>query len=86
VLLAANTSLDTSAETRDQTRACDAGIGVAFRTLTCRFESRVGKQSARKLVKLWAEKEMANLTPVTHIFFVHVELVSAQYVCHTLLI
>jgi len=26
-----------------------------------RFEARVGRQSARKLVKLWAEKEMANL-------------------------
>jgi serine/threonine-protein kinase RIO1 len=26
-----------------------------------RFESRVGRQSARKLVKLWAEKESANL-------------------------
>merc|ERR1711916_278872 len=26
-----------------------------------RFESRVGKQPARKLVKVWAEKEMANL-------------------------
>lgn len=27
-----------------------------------RFEARVGRQSARKLVKLWAEKEYANLT------------------------
>ena len=27
-----------------------------------RFEDRVGRQSARKLVKLWAEKEMSNLT------------------------
>jgi RIO kinase 3 len=27
-----------------------------------RFEDRVGRQHARKLVKLWAEKEMANLT------------------------
>jgi RIO kinase 3 len=26
-----------------------------------RFEDRVGKQGARKLVKLWAEKEMSNL-------------------------
>eukprot|EP00055_Hartaetosiga_balthica_P005454 m.16032 g.16032 ORF g.16032 m.16032 type:complete len:647 (-) comp4558_c0_seq1:168-2108(-) len=27
-----------------------------------RYDSRVGKQHARKLVRLWAEKEMANLT------------------------
>lgn len=27
-----------------------------------RFEARIGGQSARKLVKLWTEKEMANLT------------------------
>jgi RIO kinase 3 len=27
-----------------------------------RYEHRVGKQSARKLVKVWAEKEMANLS------------------------
>jgi RIO kinase 3 len=31
-----------------------------------RFEDRVGRQSARKLVKLWAEKESANLTRMAH--------------------
>jgi RIO kinase 3 len=70
-------SLDVAQETVDTTpspRIEEVAIKVFKTTLTefrqrqqflhgdRRFEARVGKQSARKLVKLWAEKEMANLT------------------------
>eukprot|EP00042_Codosiga_hollandica_P031116 m.185769 g.185769 ORF g.185769 m.185769 type:complete len:593 (-) comp53548_c0_seq2:97-1875(-) len=37
-----------------------------FLTGDRRFDARIGKQSVRKLVKLWAEKEMVNLSRMNH--------------------